>query len=146
MKTILYYTMAVLAVTSASCSNQRLYPVSGRVTYKDVPAAGAALFFYRQGADPMTEPVIMGIVQADGSFDVVCGSLGKGGPAGEYDVLIEWKQSSGLRTRGRPQLGPDKLRGRYANRSHPLLHATIEARANQLPTFELADATLPQSR
>jgi hypothetical protein len=86
----------------------------------------------------MNENTIMGIVQEDGSFELVCGSLGKGAPPGDYDVLIEWKPANG-QNKGRPQHGPDKLKGRYADRKHPLLQATVEATTTNLPQFELTD-------
>jgi hypothetical protein len=137
-KVILCLT-ALVALTCASCGQKNnIYPVAGNVSYKGSPAAGATVFFYRQGRDPMNEHMMMGIVQDDGDFELVCGSLGKGAPPGEYDVLIEWKQTSGQST-GRPQRGPDKLQGRYADPKHPLLHATVEATTNNLAPFELTD-------
>jgi len=130
--------MVALVLACASCGNQNnIYPVSGKVTYKGSPASGATVFFNRRGGDSMNEPMIMGIVQEDGSFELVCGSLGKGAPPGNYDVVIEWKQVSG-QSMGRPQHGPDKLKGRYADPKHPLLHATVEAKTNDLPTFDLS--------
>jgi hypothetical protein len=127
------------ALTCASCGNQsNLYPVAGKVTYNGAPAAGAAVFLYRRGADSLNEHIIMGLVQEDGAFELVCGSLGKGAPPGDYEVLIEWKPSSG-QGRGRPERGPDKFDGRYADRKNPLFHAIIEAKANQLLPFALTD-------
>ena len=76
---------AVLALACVSCGNG-LYPVSGNVTYNGEPAIGAAVFFKRQGVDPVNEHMIMGLVQEDGSFTLVCGNQGKGAPTGEYDV------------------------------------------------------------
>jgi hypothetical protein len=125
-----------LAMGFASWNRTNIYPVSGKVTYKGAPASGAAVFFYRQGADSSNEPAIMGIVQEDGSFELVCGGLGKGAPPGEYDVVIEWKQLSS-QSKGRPQRGPDKLKGRYADPKHPLLHATVKTKTNDLPPFEV---------
>jgi hypothetical protein len=137
---------AVLALACASCGNKNnLYPVSGKVIYKGAPAAGATVFFHRQGGDPLNEHSIMGIVQADGSFELVCGSLGKGAPPGEYDVLIEWKRVTG-QGKGRPRRGPDELKGRYADPKRPLLQATVEARPTNLPPFELTDAGPAQGR
>jgi hypothetical protein len=139
VRKVVFCLTAVLGLTCASCgSKNNLYPVSGAVTYKGSPAPGATVFFYRQGAESMNEHMIMGIVQEDGSFELVCGSFGKGAPPGEYDVLIEWKQASG-QNKGRPQHGPDILKGRYADPKHPLLHASVEAKANDLPPFELTD-------
>jgi hypothetical protein len=128
---------AVLAFACVSCSNG-LYPVSGKVIYKGQPAAGATVFFHRQKGDPLNEHMIMGIVQEDGSFTLVCGPHGKGAPAGEYDVLIEWKQGPN-RGKGRVRTMPDKLNSRYADPRRPLLHATLKAEANHLPPFELTD-------
>jgi len=143
---VVFSLTAALALACASCGNKnKIYPVSGKVAYNGAPASGAAVFFYRHGADPMNEHMVMGLVQEDGSFELVCGSLGKGAPPGEYDVVIEWKQVSG-QSKGRPQHGPDKLKGRYADPKHPLLHATVEAKATQLDPFELTDAGPAQKR
>jgi hypothetical protein len=131
----------VLLLACASCANQGLYPVSGSVTYDGAPAVGAAVFFYRHGGDPMKDHLLMGIVQDDGSFELVCGSLGKGAPVGDYDVVIQWKQPSN-QARGLAIHGTDKLQGRYADPKRPLMHAKVEAKANTLPPFAL---NTPQS-
>ena len=93
------FCSAALALVCISCSNG-LSPVSGKVVYQGQPAAGAAVFFKRQGGDPMNEHMIMGLVQEDGSFTLVCGAQGTGALPGDYDVLIEWKQ------------GPNRGKGR----------------------------------
>jgi hypothetical protein len=139
MDKVVLYLIAALAPACASCSSRsNTYPVSGKVTYKGSPASGATVFFHHQGGDGMNADIMMGIVQEDGAFEIVTGSPGKGVPPGAYDVLIEWKQVSG-QGKGRPQRGPDVLKGRYADPLRPLLHATVEARANNLPPFELID-------
>src|ERR1700722_16319370 len=94
---------AALALACGSCGyKNNIFPVSGQVTYKGSPASGATVFFSRQGGDSMNDHMIMGIVQEDGSFELVCGPLGKGAPPGDYDVLIEWKSVSG-QSKGQPQ-------------------------------------------
>jgi hypothetical protein len=128
--------LAALALACASCGKGNLHPVSGKVLVNGGPAAGAAVFFVRQGGDSMNDHLIMGIVQEDGSFELVCGPLGKGAPPGEYDVLIEWRRSSG-HGKGHSQHEPDRLERRYADPKHPLLHATVKAGTNQLDPFEL---------
>jgi hypothetical protein len=138
VRKVVFGLTAALALTAVSCSNNNIYPVSGKVTYKGAPAAGAAVFFHRQGSDPMNEHLLMGIVQEDGSFELVCGSLGKGAPPGDYDVQIEWKRVTG-QGKGGPQHGPDKLKGRYADPKRPRLRAVVKAEANHLPPFELTD-------
>jgi hypothetical protein len=87
----------------------------------------------------------MGIVQNDGSFEMVCGSLGMGAPPGEYDVMIEWKQATS-QGKGVTQHAPDKLKGHYADPKRPLLHATVKAETNHLPPFELTNAVPFQKR
>ena len=139
MSKVGFYLTAAAALSCASCGNKNgLYPVSGKVTYNGSPAAGAAVFFHRHGADPMNDHMVMGIVQEDGGFELVCGSLGKGALPGEYDVLIEWTRVTG-QGKGRPQHGLDKLKGRYADPKHPRLSAVVKAEVNELPAFELTD-------
>ncbi len=78
MKKLVLCLTAVLALACASCSSKnKLYPVSGKVTYRGSPASGATVFFHHLGGDTMNDHTIMGIVQEDGSFELVCGS-GKG--------------------------------------------------------------------
>jgi hypothetical protein len=86
----------------------------------------------------------MGIVQNDGSFELVCDALGKGAPPGEYHVLVEWKRTIGHSNRRLQP--PDKLQGRYADLKHPLLHATVEAKPTDLPPFELTALPPDQER
>jgi len=131
----------VVALACTSCGKPTgLYPVSGTVTYQGAPATGATVFFYRQGADPSQEQPPMGVVQEDGTFTLDCGTRGLGAAPGDYAVLILWKQDSnrgGPRSRSAAQ--PDRLKGRYADPSQPLLHAVIQAQTNLLPPFELTD-------
>jgi hypothetical protein len=133
----------LVSLACASCGHKTngLYPVSGQVTFQGSPASGAAVFFHRQGLDPIKqqkEQMIMGIVREDGSFEVVSGSMGKGAPPGEYDVAIEWKEIPGSkkrRSRGRP----DKLNGRYADPRKPRFHATVKEESNHLAPFDLTE-------
>ena len=131
------------ALTCTSCGQQvKIYHVSGVVTFNGSPASGAVVFFHRQGDgnsanEAIGAPIAIAVVQDDGSFELVSGSSGKGAPPGDYVVLVEWKKESGQRQRR----GPDQLKRRYADPKKPLLYATIEARANNLPPFELTDTS-----
>ena len=139
-ESIVYLAAAMIFLSCASCGprSKGIYPVTGKVTYQGLPASGAAIFFYRQGAIRADEQTVMGIVKEDGTFELVCGSLGKGAPPGEYEIVIEWKDVTGS-NKGGPKRGSDKLKGRYADRNHPRLHATIKAETNKLAPFELTD-------
>jgi hypothetical protein len=139
MKKLLGYATAVIGLACTSCGNSNnLYPVSGTVNFKGQPAAGAAVFFQRQGGDPMNEHAIMGIVRDDGSFALVCGPLGDGAPRGEYDVLIQWRQDLN-QAKGLARKARDRLKGRYADPKSPRFHAVIKAQTNHLSPFELTD-------
>lgn len=136
----------VLVLACASCSGrgnneEPIYPVVGKVTYNGAPASGAVVYFRNKSHDERTQPAIMGFVQKDGSFEMVTGPLGKGAPAGDYDVLIEWKRVTGYGVR-RPQTRPDLLQGRFDDPKRPLFHAKIEAGRNKLPPFELSTPAL----
>jgi hypothetical protein len=134
---LLVVTVAV--ITAAGCgSGNGLYRVSGKVLYKGEPAAGATVSFVPKGRtnpDEATTP--FGVVQEDGTF-TLAGPLGEGARAGEYIVLVEWKEGAG-KVRGRsPGLNaPDRLGGRYLDAKQPLLTAVVEPRSNELPAFEV---------
>ncbi len=138
MRKVALCVPTALVLACASCNMNNTYPVSGKVTYNGSPASGAAVYFVRKGGDSSNDPAILGIVQEDGSFELACGSSGTGAPPGDYDVLIAWKRVR-RPGQGRSQFGPDKRNDRYADPAHPLLHATVEAKANHLPYFELTD-------
>jgi hypothetical protein len=139
MKKLSWCVTALLGFACSACGNSdNLYPVSGTVTCKGKPAAGATVFLRRPGGNAMNDHAIMGIVQDDGSFSLVCGSSAKGVPPGEYDVLIEWKQNLG-QAKGLAQKGKDRLKGRYADPNRPRLHAVVKAEANHMEPFELTE-------
>jgi hypothetical protein len=141
MKTHSIYMTAMIALACASCGNSNnLHPVSGRVLYKGAPAVNATIYLRRQGVDPINQLAIMGIVQEDGRFTLVCESFGKGAPPGEYAVLIEWKHDPKvIRTGSNTRPKPDRLKGRYADPKRPRFHVTIKAEPNELAPFELTD-------
>ena len=132
---------AVLAASLASlgCGNGNgLYPVSGRVLFQGAPAVGATVTFVRKGAAAsLNDQTPQGVVREDGSF-TLAGPAGAGAAPGEYAVLVEWKVGAG-KVRGRaPALSaPDRLKRRYLDAGRPLLTASVEAKSNALPPFEL---------
>jgi hypothetical protein len=135
-----------------------LYPVSGKVLYKGEPAAGAVVYFHREGPSPVPVSTIpFGIVDEDGSFYLSSDGEGNGCPPGRYAVLVEWKTKSETpveqpkpsRVKGKSKAAPvnsrstrnsvDRLKGRYFAISKPLIHADVLPQSNSLPPFELVD-------
>ncbi len=135
---LLTLAVSLAALACTSCGNSSgLYPVSGKVLVNGEPAVGATVTFLRKGADRMNEPVEQGVVAADGTF-TLSGPAGDGAPPGDYVVLVEWKEGAGKQAGRAPALNaPDRLQKRYLDPANPLLTATVEAKKNLLPTFEL---------
>jgi hypothetical protein len=144
MQKAFYCTIpAALALACSSCGHStKLYPVTGKVTVNGTPAFGATVIFQRQGADLMNEQTTMGIVRKDGSFSLVSSRSGEGAPPGEYDVFVEWRHGP---ERPKAPLGSDRLKGHYADRNHPRLHAVVNPEATDLPPFDLTDVTLTKA-
>ena len=133
------FVATVCVATTAGCGRSGgLYPVSGKVLYKGAPAVGATVSFVPKGAsDGPAADVPLGVVTEDGTF-TLAGPRGQGAAAGEYIVLVEWKEGAG-KVKGRsPGLNaPDRLKGRYLNTNRPLLMATVKPQSNDLAPFEL---------
>ena len=143
----------------AGCGNPvGLFPVSGKVLYKGEPAAGAVVYFHREGPSPAPNSTIpFGIVEEDGSFTLASDGQGDGCPPGKYAVLVEWRgkretpveQPKPSRVKGKSNLAPansrstrnnvDRLKGRYFDISKPLIHADVLPQSNSLAPFELVD-------
>ena len=154
-KSIGVMAASALALVGAGCgeSNGR-YPVYGKVLHKGEPAVGATVSFYPKDAAGPNGEIPRGEVEADGSFQLGTGDLGRGAPPGQYAVLVEWRQGP-LRTHrrdtartvgkaaareGKPLLiADDRLKGRYFDIAHPRLAAEVKNGSNTLPPFNLTD-------
>jgi hypothetical protein len=133
-----FLAVAACAFACCACGNSSgLYPVTGKVLVNGEPAAGATLTFIRKGEAGAADPIPQGIVRADGTF-TLAGPAGEGAAPGEYIVLVEWKEGAGKVPGRSPALNaPDRLNRKYLDAEHPLLTATVEAKTNVLPPFEL---------
>jgi hypothetical protein len=139
LKLLWYVAAASGALVCASCGKSNgLYPVTGKVLVKGEPAVGASVTFVRKGGvEPFSEKMPQGTVNEDGTF-VLFGPTGKGALPGQYIVLVEWKEGAGKVAGRSPGLSaPDRLQKKYLDPEHPLLAATIEAKSNTLPPFDL---------
>jgi hypothetical protein len=136
---LLYLSVSLCALICSSCGNQNgLYPVSGKVLVNGGPAVGASVIFLKKDAiGSVDQTPIGGVVREDGVF-TLAGPAGDGAAPGEYVVLVEWKEGAGKSAGRGPALNaPDRLNKKYLNAQEPLLKATVEAKTNRLPTFEL---------
>ncbi|OWK45709.1 hypothetical protein [Fimbriiglobus ruber] len=134
-----FLAVALCALACSSCgSSSGLYPVTGKVLFNGEPAVGATVTFVRKSsADPLKESTPQGVVAENGMF-TLSGPGGDGAPAGEFVVLVEWKEGAGAKRGRAPALSaPDRLKKKYLDPNKPLLTATVEAKSNTLAPFEL---------
>jgi hypothetical protein len=159
VKVFVLLITATCAIGFGGCGRRAgFYPVSGKVLFKGEPAAGAVVYFHREGPSPaLASTIPFGIVDEDGSFYLSSDGEGDGCPPGKYAVLVEWKtksetpvaQPNPSRVKGKPKVIPvnsrstrnnvDRLKGRYFEISKPLIHADVLAQSNSLAPFELVD-------
>ncbi len=139
MRSLLLLVTSGCALLGASCSDSSsLHAVRGKVLFKSEPAVGATVTFIRKDSgDPLHAPTFQGIVEEDGTFRLN-GPGGSGAPAGDYMVLIEWKEGAGSQRGRAPALNaPDRLKKKYLDPNNPLLTATVEAKSTTLGDFNL---------
>jgi hypothetical protein len=139
-----------LGLLALSCSSEKklpeLYPVHGKVLFKDKPAEGVGLTFHPQMETDLRPGAIS---EADGSFTVTTDGS-PGAPAGDYTVTMYWSsdksQPNGNKagevsisiSMGKSAVDPvDKLKGKFSNRATSPFKAKVEKGNNELPPFKL---------
>jgi hypothetical protein len=127
----------ILALAAAGCGDgrKRCYPVRGEIYIDGKPALDALItLFPVDEADPNpVRPV--GRAEESGAYVLSSYVSGDGAPAGEYIVIFEWRERSGLLKNNFD--GRDRLGGKYANPKTSQYRVTIEKRPNDLPRYEL---------
>jgi len=130
---------ALFAVAGCGSEGKTIpvYPTSGRLlTDKGEPAAGATVSFHPVGRAEVLPFVPHGGVGADGTFRLTSYAAGDGAPEGEYAVTVTWRTNS---PEGDP-IGPDRLKGKFADPKKPVGRVTVRAGENTLGPFELKEA------
>jgi hypothetical protein len=120
----------------AACkkSSVKLYPVKGKVLFKDQPAEGAQVVFQKVNPDPNAKlEMSHGRVGADGSFTLRTEPYGEGAPAGDYVVMVSWT----VRDAKDELKTISKLPHKYADPTTPVLKATVKEGKNELEPFNL---------
>ena len=137
-KFILLTLMGGLTLGPAACRRsdpRAVYPVSGAVFYNGKPAEGAQVTFVpRDQNDPKT-PQPGAQVRRNGSFRLNTYASYDGAPAGHYAVTIIYRSPE--RKENDENVGPDLLRGRYADPKTTPLAAEVTAEKNDLAPFQI---------
>lgn len=110
-------------------------PVRGQVRYRDRPAEGARVTFVPTGAGDPAAPRPTAAVDADGTFRLTTKLSYDGAPPGRYAVTIVYP--SPAKKVDDENVGPDLLRGKYANPKTTPLQAEVKAGPNELEPFRL---------
>jgi hypothetical protein len=107
---------------------QKVFPVSGKVYYRDFPAAGVRVTIVAQtpieGRQFNCEP----ITEEDGSFVCTTYQEGDGLPPGMYHVWVTWPDQVNDDDRSREN---DRLRGKYNNPSSPAFQIHVNEGVNE---------------
>lgn len=123
-------------------SGEKLYPVSGKVTYKGQPLSGALVTLHpKDSSDPRVERPV-GYTQEDGTFRLNTGQR-EGAPAGQYVVTVICSRTVApaggkgkvFNTGGDETV--DILGGTYANPNTSKIAVEIKPGPNELPPLDL---------
>jgi predicted phosphodiesterase len=110
---------------SSTANRKPVYPVRGRAYFEGTPIPGARVTLLTKAGGTAKGSKAVGVVAADGSFDLSTYRANDGAPAGEYQVTVVWPGGSSTK-------GANLLPSRYASGETSGLRATIQARPNEL--------------
>jgi hypothetical protein len=121
-----------LTALAAGCGGSGIYPVDGRVTWKDGSPAkeleGALVVFDL----PEKQTTARGSVQADGSFKLTTKADGDGALAGEYKVLLVERRKGSPTPDDPGAMAPGHMDVRYSDPRTTDLTATVSPGPNTI--------------
>jgi hypothetical protein len=125
-----------LACSACGSGTDRLYPVSGQVSYRGQPVAEALVVFHPLDGQPGPKP--LAYTDAQGRFTLTTHQAADGARAGEYAVTVELRA---LTTRGEDQTrdGRHLLPVRYSQPFTSGLRHRVEPDDNIVPMWRLTD-------
>jgi hypothetical protein len=137
-RAVVAVALATLLIALPGCSSdgrKKVYPVRGQILVDGKPAFEATVMFQPvdNAAPDRVNPT--GMTDADGRFAISSYVKGDGAPPGDYIVLIEWRERSGVLKSNFD--GPDRLKGKYYDEKKPPFRVTVEKQPLELPPFEL---------
>jgi hypothetical protein len=117
----------LLLIGVAGCGGRRLYPVRGKVVYKDeTPLRGGLVVF--EAVDPAAKVSASGPIQADGTFRLGTDKEGDGAVAGRHRVLVVPPLPPKLEERNPP---PPPIHPRFRNFDTSKLEFTVVPGKNE---------------
>lgn len=102
--------LVAACLLASGCSNYKLAPVSGRVTYKGEPVEGVDVVFYPKATDsPDPGPFSKGTTDANGTYTLVTRDGATGAVVGEHRVAFEYSDGEEMMD----QESIDQVRAEY---------------------------------
>jgi hypothetical protein len=137
-----YACLFLILINLAGCGGPKLYPVTGKVVYKDgSPMKGGAVMFEANG--PKGRVMAQGAVDvADGTFALGMKEDGEGAEAGVYRVAIRGRRNNPHGKQDDPDL-EDQLHPRFQSFETSKLEFTVEPKSND---FTLTIERAPKSK
>jgi hypothetical protein len=138
------FLLLALGLTSCSGGKGGLYPVQGKVLYKDAPTAGILVTLHPVNADPKAT-VSTGYTDDQGVFEITTGQ-DNGAPAGDYVATLVWMVEAPGSKKKEPNTMSmnnevnlvDKFKNRYGDARKPAFSGiTIKKGVNQLEPFKV---------
>ena len=123
----------VVALSSAGCgeSGPKKYPVSGTVTVNGRPTTLVRVQFrHADQSLPGNLKMPVGMTDDTGAFQLSTNGDKDGAVPGAYAVTFEWLSANDLAAN-------DKFGGKFASPAGSRFSATVEAKPNQLPAFDI---------
>lgn len=137
MNTKLLLATSVVLLTLSGCGEKRIHtvPVSGKVTYRGQPAAGAQVVLHPASVDPQRKFSATGRVQDDGTFKIGVNAAADGAPPGDYVATVQWFKL--IQTDGGTGQGPNVLPAKYGSPETSTLKVKVNEEPTELPPLEL---------
>jgi hypothetical protein len=135
-------SVLILSFLAGCGADNGLHSVTGSVSVKDQPAAGALVRFVPDGPPDLKAIPATGVTGADGTFTMSTGT-NSGVKPGKYSVTVVWPDPSVKLTEAQKMAGanpydaPDVLKDRYKTPEKSKLKVEIKAGHNKLEPFAL---------
>jgi hypothetical protein len=118
---------------SSDVPRVQVYPITGKVTYKGKPPAGARVVLRPIGGTAVEGLVPSGAVKVDGSFAITSFDPEDGAPEGDYAVTVEWykydEKIGGI--------GGNVIPDEYANPSTSPVKVTVQGGPTSIPPIAI---------
>lgn len=126
---------ALLGLCGCEKAPVPVFPVTGQVTYKGKPAAGATVVLFTTKAEDTSDVAPSAVVKDDGSFAITVYEPGDGAPEGDYVATVQWRKM--VTGAGGSAAGPNVLPEKYANPKTTPIKVSVAGAATQIPPINI---------